>query len=418
MFKVLGNAWKIPELRKKIIFTLVILLIYRLGCVIPVPGINAAYIAEQVTQYNFLGFINLFTGGGLSNMSIFALGVMPYINASIIINLLTVAIPALERLAKEEDGQEKINKITRYSAVGLGLIQAVGILVGFGNEAVESTDLFNYITIVLCLTAGTSLVMWLGEQINSKGIGNGISIIIFIGIVANLPVELLAMITNIVNGNTSIWSLVLLIVVALIIITALTFVDMGERRIPVQYAKRVVGRKQYGGQASYIPMKVNSSGVLPLIFATTFLQIPGMIAQFVPESDYALWVNKYMASGSVLFAVILALLIMFFTYFYSQIAFNPIEVSKNIQQYGGFIPGIRPGRPTSDYLSKILSKITLFGAIFLALVAAVPSLFSTISGMNSALGATSLLILVSVSLETSRSIESQMMTRHYKGFLK
>ena len=419
MFKVLGNAWKIADLRKKILYTLFILLIYRLGCVIPVPGTNAAYIASQVENYSLLGFLNVFSGGGLQNMSIFALGVIPYINASIIMNLLTIAIPALERMSKEgEDGRKKIGRITRYLAVGLGLVQAIGILVSMGSQAVQSTDIFNYITIILCLTAGTALIMWLGERINEKGIGNGISLLIFIGIVAKLPSEIITLCTNVFSGNTSAWTLVAFVIAAIVIIAALTFVDLGERRIPVQYAKRVVGRKQYGGQSTFIPMKVNQSGVMPLIFAMTFVQIPGMIAQFVPDSGFASWVNRFLGTGSWLYAVIYFVLILFFSYFYAQIAFNPVDVSKNIQQYGGFIPGIRPGRPTSDYLARILSRITLFGAIFLALVAAVPTLFSTMSGMNTAFGATSLLIMVSVSLETTKQLESQMMMRHYKGFLK
>ena len=419
MFKVLGNAWKIADLRKKILYTLFILLIYRLGCVIPVPGTNAAYIASQVENYSLLGFLNVFSGGGLQNMSIFALGVIPYINASIIMNLLTIAIPALERMSKEgEDGRKKIGRITRYLAVGLGLVQAIGILVSMGSQAVQSTDIFNYITIILCLTAGTALIMWLGERINEKGIGNGISLLIFIGIVAKLPSEIITLCTNVFSGNTSAWILVAFVIAAIVIIAALTFVDLGERRIPVQYATRVVGRKQYGGQSTFIPMKVNQSGVMPLIFAMTFVQIPGMIAQFVPDSGFASWVNRFLGTGSWLYAVIYFVLILFFSYFYAQIAFNPVDVSKNIQQYGGFIPGIRPGRPTSDYLARILSRITLFGAIFLALVAAVPTLFSTMSGMNTAFGATSLLIMVSVSLETTKQLESQMMMRHYKGFLK
>ena len=356
MFKVLGNAWKIADLRKKILYTLFILLIYRLGCVIPVPGTNAAYIASQVENYSLLGFLNVFSGGGLQNMSIFALGVIPYINASIIMNLLTIAIPALERMSKEgEDGRKKIGRITRYLAVGLGLVQAIGILVSMGSQAVQSTDIFNYITIILCLTAGTALIMWLGERINEKGIGNGISLLIFIGIVAKLPSEIITLCTNVFSGNTSAWILVAFVIAAIVIIAALTFVDLGERRIPVQYAKRVVGRKQYGGQSTFIPMKVNQSGVMPLIFAMTFVQIPGMIAQFVPDSGFASWVNRFLGTGSWLYAVIYFVLILFFSYFYAQIAFNPVDVSKNIQQYGGFIPGIRPGRPTSDYLARILS---------------------------------------------------------------
>ena len=418
MFKTLGNAWKVADIRKKMLYTLLMLLIYRLGIVIPVPGVNVAYISEQVNNYTALGFLNLLSGGGLESMSIFALGISPYLNASIIMNLLTVAIPALERMAKEEGGQKKVSAITRIVSVALAIVQAVGILLGMGANAVQSTDIFNSITSVLCLTAGTAFIMWLGERINDKGIGNGISLIIFVGIVADLPGQAIALLTGVFSGTTSVWSLVGTLVFALFTITAITFVDMGERRIPVQYAKRVVGRKMFGGQSTYIPMKVNQSGVMPLIFAMTFVQFPGMIAQFWPNSGFYRWYSEFLGTGSWLYAIIYALLIMFFTYFYSQIAFNPIDVSKNIQQYGGFIPGIRPGKPTSDYLASILSRLTLFGALFLALVAAVPTLFSKLLGSTSAFGATSLLIMVSVALETAKTLEAQMMMRHYKGFLK
>lgn len=419
MFKVLGNAWKIPDLRKKILFTLMILLIYRIGTFIPVPGVDVAFVQSQVSQYNMLGFLNMLSGGGLGNMTLFALGIIPYINASIIMNLLTIAIPKLERMSKEgEDGRKKIASITRYASVGLGLVQAVGILLGMGPEAVISTDIFNYITIVLCLTAGTALIMWLGERINEKGVGNGISLIIFISIISRLPLEAITMFNNVTGGAISVWSAVVTVLVGIFIIVGITFIDMGERRIPVQYAKRVVGRKQYGGQSTFIPMKVNSSGVLPLIFAVTLIQFPGLIAQFWPGSDFLIWYNTYLGVGTWIYAVVYALLILFFTYFYSQITFNPIDVAKNMQQYGGFIPGIRPGRPTSEHLAKILSKITFFGAVFLAIVASVPTLLSSITGMQSAFAATSLLIMVSVALETTKQIESQMMMRHYKGFLK
>lgn len=419
MFRTLGNAWKVADIRKKILYTLLMLLIYRVGIVIPAPGVNVAYIAEQVNNFTALGFLNMLSGGGLESMSIFALGISPYLNASIIMNLLTVAIPALERMAKEEEnGRKKISTITRFVSIGLAIIQAVGILLGMGANAVQSTDAFNYITIVLCLTAGTAFIMWLGECINKNGIGNGISLIIFVGIVADLPSQVIGLFSNVFSGATSVWVLVGYALFAAITITAITFVDMGERRISVQYAKRVVGRKMYGGQSTFIPMKVNQSGVMPLIFAMTFVQFPGMIAQFWPNSGFYQWYTEFLGTGSWLYAIIYALLIMFFTYFYSQIAFNPVDVSKNMQQYGGFIPGIRPGKPTSDYLASILSRLTLFGAVFLALVAAVPTLFSTMLGSTSVFGATSLLIMVSVALETAKTLEAQMMMRHYKGFLK
>ncbi|MBQ4601339.1 MAG: preprotein translocase subunit SecY, partial [Clostridia bacterium] len=408
MFKVLGNAWKIPDLRKKILFTLLILFIYRLGCYVPIPGVNVTYIAEQVNNLSLLGFVNTFSGGALSNMTVFALGITPYINASIIMNLLCVAIPALERLSKDgEDGPKKIQAITRYLGVALGLVQAIGIIFGLGEQAVTDRNWFNYVTIILCMTAGTALVMWLGELINEKGIGNGISLIIFIGIVSSVLPTFIALIQGTfgigaaTGGVATIgwWVLPVTVVFVLVILVAITYVDMGERRVPVQYAKKVVGRKMYGGQSTYIPMKLNQSGVMPLIFAATFIQFPGMIGQlFGTETNFYQFWNKYMASGSVIYMVLYLLLILFFTYFYSQIAFNPIEVSKNMQQYGGFIPGIRPGKPTSDHLAKILSRITLFGALFLAVIAAVPTLLGQLTSVFSAFGATSVLIMVSVAL--------------------
>ena len=422
MFKVIANAWKIPELRKKILFTLLILFVYRLGCYIPVPGVDIAYIGSQVQELSLLSFLDVFSGGALGNMTVFALGITPYINASIIMNLLTVAIPALERLSKDgDDGPKKIQAITRYVGVGLGLVQAIGIILSLGSEAVVDTNWFTYVTIILCLTAGTALIMWLGERINEKGVGNGISLIIFIGIVSSLPGSARTLISETFSGQIGAWVLPVVIVFALAILVGITFVDMGERRIPVQYAKKVVCRKMYGGQSTFIPMKVNQSGVMPLIFASTFIQFPGMIAQlFGSDSKFYIWWNTWFASGSWLYMVVIMVLIFFFAYFYSQIAFNPIDVSKNLQQYGGFVPGIRPGKPTSDYLAKILSRITLFGAVFLAVMAAVPSALTgfTESQAFGAFGATSLLIMVSVALETSKALESQMMMRHYKGFLK
>ncbi|MEA5002830.1 MAG: preprotein translocase subunit SecY [Christensenella sp.] len=417
MFKTIANAWKIPDIRNKILFTLLMLLVYRIGAFIPIPGVNIEFIQSQVGQYEVLGFLNLFSGGSLSNMTIFALGITPYINSSIIMNLLTVAIPKLERMAKDEDGRKKIASITRYFAVILGLVQAIGIMLGLGAQAVENTQPFTYITIVLCLTAGTALIMWIGERITEKGIGNGISLLIFISIVSGMPGMLRTMLEGVGNGSINFWLFVLVIGLAFLIVLGITFVDLGERRIPVQYAKRVVGRKMYGGQSTHIPMKVNQSGVMPLIFAITILMLPGMIGQFWPESGFYAWYQAWAGPGTVLYGIVYALLILFFSYFYSQIAFNPVDVSKNLQQNGGFIPGIRPGKPTSDYLAKILSRITLFGAIFLAVVAAVPTFFTFMTGVASVFGATSVLIMVSVALETTKQLESQMMMRHYKGFL-
>ncbi len=418
MFKTFINAWKLPDIRNKILFTLVMLLVYRIGAYVPVPGTNVEYISEQVANMQILGFMNLFSGGALSNLTIFALGIIPYVNASIIMNLLTVAIPSLERMAKEgDDGRKKIASITRYLGVLLGLVQAIGIIFGLGPQAVQDASWFNYMVIIVCLTAGTALIMWIGERITEKGIGNGISLIIFISIVSRFPSLVTSMFANVGTGSMTFWVVIIAALGALAIVVGITFVDLGERRIPVQYAKRVVGRKMYGGQSTHIPMKVNQSGVMPLIFAITIMQFPAMIAQFFPDSGFYVFYQQYLGNGSPAYVIIYALLILFFTYFYSQIAFNPIDVSKNIQQNGGFIPGIRPGKPTSDYLAKILARITFFGAVFLAAVAAIPSAFASLTGIDAVFGATSLLIMVSVALETTRQLEAQLMMRHYKGFL-
>ncbi len=427
MFKTLANAWKLPDIRKKILFTLLMLFVYRIGSFVPVPGTNVDYVAQQVANKQLLGFLNLMSGGALSNLTIFALGIVPYVNASIIMQLLTVAVPALERLAKEgEEGRKRIASITRYLAVILGLIQAMGIIFGLGPQAVQTLTLFNadftwfnYVTIIVLLTAGTALIMWIGERITDKGIGNGISLLIFISIIARFPSLVASMFSGVGSGSMNIWVFVLAALAAAGIIIGITFVDLGERRIPVQYAKRIVGRKMYGGQSTHIPMKVNQSGVMPLIFAITIIMFPGMIMQYFQTSNSDLYIGyeQLFGAGTPLYTVIYALLILFFTYFYSQIAFNPVEVSKNMQQNGGFIPGIRPGKPTSDYLQRILVRITFFGAIFLAALAAAPTFFSSFTGISGIFGATSLLIMVNVALETTRQLEAQLMMRHYKGFL-
>jgi preprotein translocase subunit SecY len=404
------------------IYTILMLIVYRIGAHVPVPGVNAAYVAQKVTGNAFGGFINLFAGGGLTNFSLFALGIIPYVTASIIMNLLTMAIPPLERMSKEgPEGRKKIASITRYAGVALGLIQAIGMLLTFGPGAILDTGtpmILNYVTIVLCLTAGTALIMWIGEHITENGVGNGISLIIFVGIVSALPGAAITYIGNVAIGAASLVTLIIVILAALAIVTGITFIDLGERRIPVQYAKRVIGRKIYGGQSTHIPMKINSSGVLPLIFAMTLVQFPGMIMQFFSSAESRASYDAVMGPSSPLYLVLFALLIFFFTFFYAQATFNPVDVSKNLQQNGGFIPGIRAGKPTSDYLQKILVRVTLFGAIFLALVATVPTMVAAFSGFASPFGATGLLIMVSVSLETTRQLESHMMMRHYKGFLK
>ena len=423
MFKTLRNAWKVPDIRKKILYTLLMLLVYRIGAHVPTPGVNVAFIQNAVSE-NMLGqYIDLFAGGALSRLSLFALGITPYITASIIMNLLTMALPPLERLSKEgPEGRKKIASITRYAAVVLGLVQAIGVLVTFGNAAVLDTGtplIVNQITIVLCLTAGTALIMWIGEHITENGVGNGISLIIFISIISRVPQAAIDLVTSAATGGTSTnWISVIVVAVAIVlIITGITFIDLGERRIPVQYAKRVIGRKIYGGQSTHIPMKINQSGVLPLIFAMTLIQFPLIITSLISPEAQAGY-ESVMGADKALYLVLFAVLIFFFTFFYSQATFNPMDVSKNMQQNGGFIPGIRAGKPTSDYLHKILVRITLFGALFLAIVATVPTALSALAGVATAFGATSLLIMVSVSLETTRQLESQMMMRHYKGFLK
>jgi preprotein translocase subunit SecY len=424
MFQTLVNAWKIKDIRKKILYTMLLVLIYRLGSFIPIPGINSQAIAAAASQYDILGFLNLLSGGAFGEFTIFAMGISPYITGSIIINLLTIAIPALEKLSKEEDGREKIEQITRYTGIGLALVQSVGIVLGLGKGVLISQEnlFLTYLTIGLTATAGTAFLVWLGERITEKGIGNGISMIIFASIVSQVPRTVIGLGKGFFDptnpgGNLGLWMLPVLILVVLVLIVGVVFIDQGVRRITVQYAKRVVGRKMYGGQSTHIPLKANANGVMPLIFAMTIIQFPGMIAQFWPNSAFYSFYKNYLGQGTPIYYVIYALLIVAFAYFYTTISFNPIEISKNLQQYGGFIPGIRPGRATSDYLSRISNRLTLFGALFLAVIAIIPALLMGIMGIRSMFGPTSLLIMVSVALETSSQLESQMLMRHYKGFL-
>ncbi|MBC8529864.1 preprotein translocase subunit SecY [Christensenellaceae bacterium NSJ-44] len=424
MFETFKNAWKIPDLRKKILYTLLMLLIYRIGSFVPVAGINREFIASVVGQNNLLGLIDIISGGSLANFTIFAMGISPYINASIIMQLLTVAIPKLERLSKEgEEGRKKIATYTRYFTVVLGLVQSVGIILSLGSSAVTSTSFFNYFVIGVSLTAGTALTMWIGERITENGVGNGISLLIFVGIISRVPNMLYQAFQAISVGEMSFWVLPIMLVVIVALITAVVFVDLGQRRVPVQYAKKVVGRKMYGGQNTHIPMKVNSGGVLPLIFASAIITFPEILCQiFWPNSPFYVWYTQYIGVGSWVYMIIQALLILFFSYFYNTISFNPEEISKNLQQHGGFIPGIRPGRPTMEYLHRVSVRLCFFGAVFLSLMALLPSIFISVGGsmmgsLMRAFGSTSLLITVSVALETSKQIESQMLMRHYKGFL-
>ena len=417
MFQTYINAFKIKEIRKKMLFTLLLIVVYRLGSFIPIPGVNTALLKDAVSQYDILGFLDLLTGSSFSQFTIFAMGISPYINASIIIQLLTIAIPSLERLSKEEDGKIKIEKITRYTGIVLAMVQSIGIFIGLGTKYLVDTSWLTYATIGICSTAGTAFLMWLGERITEDGVGNGVSMLIFASIVSRVPKTFINLGQQLWVGTLPIWELLILAVLVVGLITLVTHVDQAQRRIPVQYAKRVVGRKMYGGQSTYLPIKANSNGVLPLIFALTFLQFPGMIAQFWPNSPFYTFYKTYMGTSSAIYYVIYALLIIGFGFFYSSVTFNPIEMSKNLQQNGGFITGIRPGKPTSDYLGKISGRLTLFGSLFLAVVAILPQLAMKGMAESSAFGATSVLIMVNVALETTNQLESHMLMRHYKGFL-
>lgn len=431
MFQTLRNAWKIPDLRKKILYTLLMLLIFRLGSFIPVPGLTADAIGQMMGGFaeGMQGLINNFSGGALERGSIFAMSITPYINSSIIIQLLTVAIPALEKLQKEgEEGRKKISQYTRYGAVILGFIQASGLYIGLKGNIIGGASVMNFIIIVLTFTAGTAFLMWLGEEITDKGIGNGISLLIFTGIVSRGPAMIQSLRATLFSGDTvSIQSVITLIVILAIAMIAIGFVVLmndAERRIPVQYAKRVVGRKMYGGQSTHIPMKLAMAGVIPIIFAVSIMSFPQTISMFIygqnaPTTGFWAAILRLFQQTHPFYIILYFLLILFFTYFYTAIQFNPIEVSNNMKKNGGFIPGIRPGKPTSDYIAKILSKITLFGALFLAVIAIFPILLAFIPNLGGiSIGGTSLLIVVGVALETTKQMESQMLMRHYKGFLE
>ena len=426
MLQTLRNAWKIEELRKKILFTLVIILLYRLGNAIPVPDVNIAllnaYFAQQ--QSTILGLLDVMSGGAFSNATIFALSIQPYINASIIIQLLCIAIPALERLSKEggEEGRKKIASITRYATVAIGLLQGFAYYMLIKNNNMLNADaqgIWSAIVIILTFTSGSALIMWLGEQSTEFGIGNGISMILFASIISRLPTSLITTVRNITAGKLQWWLALLMLIGAVAMIVLIVYVNDAERRIPVQYAKRVVGRKMYGGQSTHLPMKVNMSGVMPIIFAQSIASVPATIVAFTGKTDG--WVNTWFSNNSIPYAIIYFLLIIFFAYFYSTIQFNPVEVANNLKKNGGYIPGFRPGKPTSEFIQKVLNKITLFGAIYLGIIAIVPILISHFSNAAAltglSLGGTSIIIVVGVALETVRALEAQMLMRNYKGFL-
>ena len=418
MRETLKNAWKIVEIRKKILYTLFMLLIYRLLCFIPTPGVDTTVIQQMLKQFSLLEFMQSMTGSNLASYNIMAMGITPYINASIIMQLLCVAIPKLEELQKEGDeGRKKIAQITRYVTVGLGFVQAIALT--YGMRANATNSFLGLLTIGFCLAAGTALAMWIGERITENGLGNGISLLIFAGIISNLANYFTSAVSGIANGvSGTITSLIACIIVFVVLIIGIVFVDLGERRIPIQYSKRMVGRRMYGGQSTHIPLKLNASGVLPLIFASAIMQFPSTILAFFPNSSAYAWWNKNVSTMSIGYQLIFALLIFGFTFFYSSITFNPVEISKNIQNNGGMIPGIRQGKPTSDFIKKITTRITTFGAIYLAVLAVIPSIIYGIARVSLPFAASSLLIAVSVAMESMRELESQMLMRHYKGFLK
>ncbi len=438
MFETIKNAFGTKEIRRKIWATLLLLFVYRLGCFVPVPGIDVSVVSQAIensSAASFLSIISTITGGSLSQGTLFALGIIPFINSFIIMQLLTLIIPSLEEMSKNgEEGRKKLTQLTRYVAIVLGIIQAIGVAFvwkAYINPVygMESNWL-SMCYVVLMLVGGSVMVMWLGERITEYGVGNGTSLIIFVGIISTFGSSIYNAFVTLKTDINNLWNIFGFLLLVLVLFAFIVFMDAGERRITVQYAKQVKGNKMYGGQTTFIPIRVNASGVMPIIFASSFIMFPQMIISFIPKlsaSKFGIWWMTYMTAngnwvGQLVYYVFLVLFIIFFAYFYSQIQFNPEDVSKNIQQYGGFIPGIRPGKPTSDYLKRINNRITLFGALFLAIISVIPTLaFNAIGkdiGLANAFSATGLLIIVSVALEFNKALESQIMMRHYKGFLK
>lgn len=419
MLETLRSAWKVTDLRKKVGFTLLMFLVFRIGAHVPVPGVDPAAL-EKLLQGQLFGIFDVISGGAFRRLSIFAMSITPYINASIIMSLLQVVIPRLEQLAKEgESGRKVIAQYTRYGAVLLGLIQAIGMTVALGKQGIfVNTGFSSYLLAVVTLTAGTALLMWIGEMITEKGIGNGISLIIFAGIVSRLPSGLVSIAEQLSAGTINVGSIIILVVLGLLIIAGVVAVNEGQRRITVQYAKRVTGRKVYGGQSTHIPLRVNQAGVIPIIFAMSILLFPIQIARFI-DHPWARAIESSLSFGTVLNSVLYALLIIFFTYFYTAIIFNPMDVADNLKKYGGFVPGLRPGRPTGEYISRVLTRLTLAGAIFLALIAILPNFMIALTNIPTLyFGGTALLIVVGVALETMKQFESYLLMRHYQGFMK
>jgi len=414
------NIFKIPELKKRIFYTLALLVVYRIGVNVPVPGIDSAALAEIFNRFKgVLGIVDLFSGGALERFSIFALGIMPYISSSIILQLLTVVVPHLERLSKEgEQGRKKITQYTRYGTVFLSIIQGFGISYGLvqGNANAIPAAMFIPLT-VITLTAGTAFIMWLGEQITERGIGNGISLIIFAGIVARAPAAVGATMELVRSGTMNIFLVLILLVFMTLVVAFIIFVEQGQRRIPVQYAKRVVGRRLYGGQSTHLPLKINQSGVIPPIFASSIIMFPATVASFI-DIPIMQTIAEALQPGNVWYELLFIGFIFFFCYFYTAVTFNVVDVADNMKKQGGFIPGIRPGKRTADYIDKVLTRITLGGAIYVSAVCVLPSVMITQFDVPFYFGGTALLIVVGVSIDTISQIESHMLTRHYEGFLK
>ncbi len=422
MISSIGNIAKIPELKRRVIFTLLMLVVYRLGVHIPVPGINTAMLKEffSRTQQTLFGVIDMFTGGAMENFSVFSLGIMPYISASIILQLLTVVVPHLERLSKEgEAGRKKITQYTRYGTVVLSLIQGLGISVGLAKtENMVYISHFSFVVLsMITLTAGTAFIMWLGEQITERGIGNGISLIIFAGIVARMPSALGSTVQLVQTGDMGFLVLLLLLAIMIGVIALIVYVERGQRRIPVQYAKRVVGRRIYGGQSTHLPLKVNTAGVIPPIFASSLIIFPATIAQFL-NIPILTSITNWLRPATGVYELIYVALIIFFCYFYTAVTFNPVDVAENLKKYGGFVPGIRPGKPTSQYIDRVLTRITFGGAIYVSVVCVLPSLLISRFNAPFYFGGTSLLIVVGVALDTLTQIETHMIQRHYEGFIR
>ena len=422
MLSKIKQSWKVKDVRRRILYTLMMILIFRIGTTIPVPDVNTSIISSLVSGNSLLALYNMFTGGAFSNFTLFALGIGPYITASIIIQLLTVGFDSLKELQKSgEEGRKKMNMYTKYTALVLAIIQAVGITLGVIKSALTSDSIFSIATVIMTLVSASMILMWMGDRITEKGLGNGSSIIIFVGIISRIPSDLISVVKSVQSGTLVLWLAIVLAVIMLVTIALVTFINEAVRKIPVQYAKKVVGRKLYGGQNSHIPMKVNQSGVMPIIFASSLLAFPQTIALFMGKNAQN-FVSTYLStSGDIGFWIyrsLEVLLIVFFSYFYTTISFNVDDIAENMKNNGGFIPGIRPGRPTIDYLSRILSRITLAGALFLAVIAMIPAFTVHFMSVNMSLAGTSILIVVGVALELKRQLESHLVMRSYQGFLK